>query len=146
MADRIVASLLLLVAVAYTVIAFTAIRAPFQYDPLGPESWPQLIGMVSIACLAYILVRPDVASFQVTRRTGIRILALIGMLFAYGWAFQPLGFIFSTWLFCVALSLMLGAKPVSAVVFGGIAGIAGYFVCTVLLDLNLPAGLLARFL
>lgn len=146
MADRIVAALLLLVAVGYTVIAFTVIRAPFQYDPLGPESWPQLIGIAAILCLLYILVRPDVASFDVTQRTAIRILVLVCMLFAYGWAFQPLGFIFSTWLFCFGLSMMLGSRPVAATVFGGIAGIAGYIVCTVLLDLNLPAGLLARFL
>ena len=39
MADRIFAGLLLLVTLAYGFIAFTIIKAPFQYDPLGPESW-----------------------------------------------------------------------------------------------------------
>ena len=146
MADRIFSAIMLAIALTYTVIAFTAIKAPFQYDPLGPESWPQILGVTASLCLVAIFAKPDVQRFDANRATLIRIFALVALLLAYGWAFQPFGFVFSTWIFCTVLSIMLGAKPVSAVAFGGAAGIIGYLVCTILLDLNLPAGPLAAFL
>lgn len=146
MADRIFAGVLLLVSLIYTWIAFTAIRAPFQYDPLGPESWPRLLGIVAILCTAAIVARPDVESMGVNRTTAMRIVILVGLLMAYAAAFQPLGFILSTWAFCTVLGAILGATPVRALGFGAAAGIVGYFVCTVLLDLNLPAGILQPLL
>lgn len=146
MADRIFAGVLLLVALGYTFIAFTVIRAPFQYDPIGPEGWPRLLGLVAILCTGYLVVRPDIARFDVTRATLGRLAFTVALLFIYAVAFQPLGFMLSTWVFCSALAVMLGAAPVRALVFGAASGILGYVVCTVLLDLNLPAGILKPWL
>lgn len=142
MADRIFAGMLLVIATIYTVMAFTVIKAPFQYDPLGPESWPRLIGIGAIICCALILLRPVNATLNASMTTIGRLVALVAMLSAYAWAYQPLGFVLSTWAFCFALSMMLGAGLKAAVAFGAVAGIVGYAVCTLLLDLNLPAGLL----
>ncbi|MEN3794882.1 tripartite tricarboxylate transporter TctB family protein, partial [Fulvimarina sp. MAC3] len=64
MADRIFAGALFLVALAYTYIAFFILQAPFQYDPLGPESWPQILGVVALLCLAYVFIRPDKDRFD----------------------------------------------------------------------------------
>ena len=73
-------------------------------------------------------------------------LELIALLFGYAWMFEPFGFIIATFLFCLALSLMLGARLLSAVVFGAIVGVGGYFLSTSILDLNLPAGILRPLL
>ena len=146
MADRIFAGVLLLVALGYTFIAFTVIKAPFQYDPVGPEGWPRLLGIVAILCTGFIVLRPDVASLNLNRATLVRLSVLVALLFAYAAAYQPLGFIFSTWIFCSVLAVILGAAPVRAVVFGAASGILGYIICTVLLDLNLPAGILKTWL
>lgn len=146
MADRLFAAFLAAVIAGYTVIAFTAIRAPFQYDPLGPESWPRIIGLAALPCALFILARPDIGSLGVTGRTALRLAALLALLVAYAALFQPLGFIGATALFCIALSLMLGAQPLKAVAFGLVAGIGGYFLCTELLQLNLPAGVLRDLL
>ncbi|CUX83049.1 MAG: TTT-type tricarboxylic acid uptake system permease component TctB [Roseibaca calidilacus] len=146
MADRIFAGLLLLVALGYSVIAFTAIKAPFQYDPVGPEGWPQILGIVAILCTAFIMLRPDIMHFDANAKTLRRIAVLLVLLFAYAAAFQPVGFILATWLFCTTLSIILGARPVRAVGYGAATGIIGYFVCTGLLDLNLPAGILQPWL
>lgn len=143
MADRTFASLVLVIAIAYTIIAFTVIKAPFQYDPLGPESWPRILGVLAAICAIRILMRPDVASMEVTTPTWIRLAGLVAMLLAYAWAFQPIGFVIATFGFCVALSLMLGAKISASLIFGAVTGVFGYIVATVVLDLNLPAGLLA---
>ncbi|MDY8110307.1 tripartite tricarboxylate transporter TctB family protein [Fulvimarina sp. 2208YS6-2-32] len=147
MADRIFAGVLFFVALGYTYIAFFILQAPFQYDPLGPESWPQILGIVALLCLAYILIRPDTEGFDLDLPTGGRLVALFVFLMGYAYLFQPFGFIISTFLFCAALSLMLGAKPLAAVVFSAATGVFGYFICTILLDINLPAGpIVAAFL
>lgn len=142
MADRIFSLFILSIAVGYTIMAFTVIKAPFQYDPLGPEGWPRLVGFVAIPCCLYILARPDVFSLGTNQRTFVRIGLLTVMLFAYAWLFQPAGFIISTFLFCFALSLMLGSSVLKALLFGAVTGVVGYFLCTGPLELNLPAGLL----
>lgn len=146
MADRMFAGVLLIVTLAYAVIAFTAIRAPFQYDPLGPESWPQILSLIAIACLLAILRRPDASEIGVTRRIWFRLAATIVMLVAYAELYEPLGFILSTTLFGTTLSAMLGAGKLRAVLFGVTAGVAGYLLCAVLLDLNLPQGDLVEWL
>ena len=146
MADRMFAGLLLLAAIGYTAIAFTVIRAPFQYDPLGPETWPRLIGVLAVTCSGFIMVRPDVTSLGISKKTALRVASLVILLSAYAALYRPFGFIPSTWLFCTALCLQLGGRLTAAVVFGAIAGVAGYFLCTDLLELNLPAGILSTIL
>lgn len=142
MADRILAGIVLLIAIGYSFIAFTIIKAPFQYDPLGPESWPRILGVLCALCALQILWRPDVNTLGINKSTWLRLAALVVMLLGYAWGFQPAGFVISTFVFCVALSFMLGAKPLPAIAFGAVTGVAGYLVATGLLELNLPAGLL----
>ena len=140
MADRIFNGLLLVVAILYAWIAFTDIRAPFQYDPLGPESWPRILGTLAALCALWIVIRPDIQRLGVAMGTWGRLAALLFMLALYAWAFQPLGFILATFGFCLALSLMLGSRPVPAAAFAAVTGFAGYVVAVNLLDLNLPPG------
>lgn len=142
MADRIFAGLLIALAVSYAVIAFTVIRAPFQYDPLGPETWPRILGTLAAICALYVLVRPDVRTLGVAKGTWARLAILLVLLALYAYAFQPLGFVLSTFGFCLGLSLMLGARPLPALVFAAVTGVLGYIVAVWVLDLNLPAGAL----
>ncbi|MBK5933141.1 putative tricarboxylic transport membrane protein [Rhodovulum imhoffii] len=140
MADRIFAGVLLIVTLAYAAIAFTTISAPFQYDPLGPESWPQILSLVAIACLLVIVWKPDAIELGVAGRTWLRLGATVIMLCAYAELYEPLGFVLATILFGGALSAMLGAGGVRPVIFGVAAGGLGYLLCVTLLDLNLPEG------
>lgn len=146
MADRLFAAALLLVAIGYTYMAAFVIRAPFQYDPLGPETWPQLVGTVAILCTAYLVIRPDVARFEMALPTWARIAILVALLYGYAQLFEPAGFVLSTFGFCTILSLMLGARILPALAFGAVTGLGGYYLATELLALNLPAGVLAPYL
>lgn len=146
MADRIFHTFFLLLAVAYTWIAFTVIKAPFQYDPLGPESWPRFLGLIAIACCLWVIVKPDIARLDLTGSTLARLGILLVLLSVYAYLFQPLGYVLSTWVFCTALGIMLGARPLSSFIFGAIAGIGGYILFALVLDLNLPAGILEPIL
>lgn len=140
MVDRFFAGVLLVVTLAYAVIAFTAISAPFQYDPLGPESWPRILSLVAIACLLVILWKPDVTRMGVARTTWFRLAATVIMLIAYSELYEPLGFTLATALFGTALCTMLGAGIWRALPFGLATGVLGYLLCATLLDLNLPEG------
>ena len=138
MADRIFAGLLLLVTLAYGYIAFTIIKAPFQYDPLGPESWPQILSVVAVLCILGILRKPDVESMHVAGKTWFRLGAMIILLFTYAELYEPLGFIVSTILFGAVVARMLGATWVRSGLFGVAAGVLGWVLCVEILDLNLP--------
>lgn len=140
MADRIFAGFLLVLTLAYGVIAFTSIKAPFQYDPLGPESWPRLLSIIALACILYILWRPDVDNLHVARPTWIRLALMVGLLAVYAELYEPMGFILATILFAAITARMLGAGIVNSLVFGIATGLGGYLLCAVLLELNLPSG------
>lgn len=140
MADRIFGSIALVISLIYGFIAFTIIKAPFQYDPLGPEAWPRILSVVAALCCLYIIARPDGYKFKVLGHTLTRIALVVLLLSAYAVLFERLGFIISTALFCGVLSNMLGATGKQAVLFAIASGILGYGLCVGLLDLNLPAG------
>lgn len=146
MADRIFGCIALAIAVGYGFIAFTIIEAPFQYDPLGPESWPRILAVVAALCCLYIIFFPDGTRFKVLGTTMTRIAILVILLSAYAYLFEPLGFIVSTTLFCLVLSKILGATFWQAGIFGVASGGFGYLVCAVLLDLNLPEGMVLKIL
>lgn len=103
MADRIFGCITLAIVLGYGFIAFTIIEAPFQYDPLGPESWPQILAVFAGLCCIYIILLPDGGGFKVLGTTLVRIAVLIVLLSGYAYLFEPLGFILSTTLFCLVL-------------------------------------------
>ncbi len=140
MADRVFAGVLLLVTLAYSVIAFTAISAPFQYDPLGPESWPRLLSIVAILCILAILWKPDTEALDVSNRAWFRLFATVVLLVAYAELYEPFGFVVATILFGTVMAAMLGAGILRAGIFGVVAGVAGYLLCAQLMGLNLPEG------
>jgi putative tricarboxylic transport membrane protein len=146
MADRIFASIALVVTVVYGYIAFTVIKAPFQYDPLGPETWPQILSIVAGISALIIFLHPTTLSINLNRMVGGRIAVVIVLLSAYTASFESLGFIIATILFCTLFSIVLGAQKIKAVYFGIATGVVGYGLCSGLLDLNLPAGLLSFIL
>lgn len=140
MSDRIFAGVLLVVTLIYGYLALFVISAPFQYDPLGPESWPRLLAAIMVLCLVAILWRPDVDHFDLDRSSLFRLALTLVMLIAYAELYEPLGFVLSTWLFAALFTRMLGGSWVQALTFGAGMGIGGYLLCAGLLDLNLPAG------
>ena len=144
MADRTFAALLLAVSGVYAWLAFTAIRAPFQYDPLGPESWPRILVATLVPCVAWVFVRPDTFGLDTDRGALARLGITLALLGAYAWAFEVAGFVLATFGFSAALARLLGAGTVRALVFGAVSGVAGYLVGAGLLGLNLPAGPLPR--
>ena len=142
MSDRIFAGITLAIIIAYGVIAFTVIKAPFQYDPLGPESWPRILAVAAAICCVVLLIRPDRAQFDSETGTLARIAIVIVMLGVYAAMYEPLGFVVATALYCAAMTRLLGGDWLRASAFGVATGVLGYGICTGLLELNLPTGIL----
>ncbi|TGD60647.1 tripartite tricarboxylate transporter TctB family protein [Tabrizicola sp. WMC-M-20] len=140
MADRLFAGFLLIVTLAYAFIAWTIIKAPFQYDPLGPESWPRMLAAFAVPCILYIMWRPDAAPFNVNGNTWARLGLMLVILLAYAQLFEPLGYVISTTLFGSIVALKLGAPRLGALGFGAGMGVVGYVVCVTLMGMNLPEG------
>jgi len=146
MADRIFGTIVLLVALAYGFVAFTVIKAPFQYDPLGPESWPRILAVCAVLCALYVVFRPDDLKLNVAGQVLSRIGIVVVMLIAYAHFYEPAGFVIATTVFCGVFSKLFGASYKESVLFGIATGVLGYVVCALLLDLNLPKGILEAIL
>lgn len=146
MADRIFGIIFLTISTGYAYFAFAVIKAPFQYDPLGPESWPRILAVCAILCGLYTLIRPDKISFGTNRQTVLRIAVVVVLLVAYAYFFEILGFIVATAVFCAIFSRLFGATYKETVLFGLASGVLGHILCVYVLDLNLPKGLLAPIL
>lgn len=146
MADRILGSIALAITLAYGFFAFMVIKAPFQYDPLGPETWPRILSVVAGLCCLYILVRPDARGFRLPTGAIGRITLVVVCLILYAVLYEPLGFILATVLFCTTLAKLFGATLRNAMLFGVVFGVAGYILCAKLLALNLPGGLILKLL
>ena len=146
MPDRIFGAITLAIFLVYGIIAFTIIKAPFQYDPLGPESWPRILSVLAVLCSLYIMAKPDKISFGVPNQTLVRIAIVAALLAAYAYFFEVAGFIIATAVFCSLFSRLFGANLKEAILFGITTGVCGHLLCVMLLDLNLPEGLLAPLL
>lgn len=145
MIDRVFGVLALLVVLGYGVIAFTLIKAPFQYDPLGPESWPRILSVTAALSILVLLAKPDSFELGIAGKTWLRIAIVLVLLFVYAAVYQSLGFIVATSIFACLMALFLGADGLKAIVFGVVSGVVLYLVCARMLELNLPAGVLAIF-
>ena len=143
MVDRVFAGITFMVVLAYGFIAFTVIKAPFQYDPLGPESWPQILAVAAgLSCL-FILAKPEFIALALDVHTALR-LGIVVLFFAvYAFLFEPLGFVLATVLFCTSMAVILGGGRLHALLFGLATGSLGYVIGSELLGLNLPDGILS---
>lgn len=140
MTERLFLVAVMILSAGYFGVAYFLIEARIQYDPLGPESWPMILGAVAFCAATARLFLPVGARFDLPRAAGTRIAGVLALLVFYAATFEHLGFVLSTWVFCTATTWALGTRPVPALVFGVAIGLGVYGLFTHLLDLTLPAG------
>ncbi|MBL6929731.1 MAG: tripartite tricarboxylate transporter TctB family protein [Rhodospirillales bacterium] len=139
MTDRITGTLLLLLAIAYSV-AGAGFESDFISDPLGPNAFPVMLGSALGLFSLYLLFRPDPEpewpSLKSWKRQGAALAALI----IYGIVLEFIGFIISSVVLVGFLSQMLGGNRRYMIGTGIGASIVLYFLFNNVLGLPLPAG------
>jgi putative tricarboxylic transport membrane protein len=143
MSDRIFGTLMLLLAASYTWTA-RGFDPGFMSDPLGPSTFPYLLGAVLAITGLYLLLRPDGPVNWPDPRHLLQMGLVIVVLLAYAGLLEWLGFLIATTLTVTVLGWRLGATLKTAVLTGICVSLAVYGLFDMLLELPLPAGLLGR--
>ncbi len=139
MSDRILGGACVLLAIFF-IWAATLIPLSFISDPVGPRTFPIIIGVVTGLCGLIIMLRPDPDPHWPAAGRLIEIGAAVIVLVAYAQLLPELGFVLSTAIAAAFLSWRLGAAPASAA-FAGVSISGGiYVVFHLILGLSLARG------
>jgi len=115
--DRIFGLVVALVALAYIASA-TQIQTSFMADPVGPKTFPILIGSVAALCGLIMVLRPDPdPDWPVLRTFGALVFAAL-VLVGYAYALKPLGFLIPTAITAGILSYQIEPRAGRAVLTG----------------------------
>jgi putative tricarboxylic transport membrane protein len=139
MSDRILGGACVLLAVFF-IWAATIIPLSFISDPVGPRTFPIIIGVMVGICGLVILLRPDPDPHWPATGRLIEIAAAVIVMVAYAQLLPELGFVVSTAIAAAFLSWRLGAAPVAAIVAGISISIGIYVVFHLILGLSLARG------
>ncbi|OCW59222.1 tripartite tricarboxylate transporter TctB family protein [Hoeflea olei] len=139
MSDRILGGMGLLLAIFFIWQA-TLIQESFISDPVGPKTFPIIIGvLVAVSSLA-ILFKPDDEpewpDFSRLFEVGLTVAVMI----AYAYALPVAGFVVSTAVTAGYLSWRLGTPPLKAVIAGVAISVGIYVIFHLVLGLSLARG------
>lgn len=115
--DRIFGAVVTLVALAYIASA-TQIQTSFLSDPVGPKTFPMLIGAVAAICGIIVVLRPDEDPEWPQLQTLGALLFSVIVLVCYAYALKPLGFLLPTAVTAAILSYQIRPRPVPAALAG----------------------------
>jgi len=137
--DRIFGGVGLTLAIFYIWQA-TQIELSFISDPVGPRTFPIIIGtMLGLASLI-LLLRPDPDPYWPQLDRLVEIGATTLVLAGYALLLPELGFILATLIAASFLSWRLGSAPVAAVIAGAGISVGIYVVFHLILGLSLARG------
>lgn len=139
MSDRILGGIGLLLA-AFYIWQAQLIQLSFISDPVGPRSFPTIIGaLLGLSSLA-ILIRPDAEPHWPAFGRLAEIAASVAVLTAYAVLLPDLGFLIATTLAAAYLGWRLGTAPLWAFVTGLGTAVGIYVVFNLILGLSLAKG------
>lgn len=138
MSDRIFGLVIIAVALGFIASA-TQIQVSFLSDPIGPKTFPYMIGGVMIIAALSIILKPDAdpswPPLFTLGRLAITILVLVG----YAYALKPLGFLIPTMLAAGFISYQISPRPLPAVLTGLGLAIGLFMIFKFALGLGLVA-------
>lgn len=136
--DRIFGLVVLCVALAFIASAFQ-IQTSFLADPVGPKSFPILVGAVAAICAIVMILRPD----PEPEWPGVSTFVALGLatlvLVVYAYALIPLGFIIPTVIATSVLSYQIRPRLLPAVLTGASLSVGLFALFKYVLGLGLFA-------
>ena len=134
--DRIFGLVMATVALAYIASA-TQIQTSFLSDPVGPKTFPILIGTVCAISAMFMVLKPDAEPEWPVLRTFGALGFAVFVLVAYAYALRPLGFLMPTVVAAGVLSFQISPKVKTAVLSGLGLSIGLFIIFKYALDLGL---------
>jgi len=124
--DRIFGLVMAVIALAYIASAFQ-IQTSFLSDPVGPKTFPVIIGAIGALSAMFLVFRPDPEpQWPAAKTFGALAIAVI-VLVLYAYSLRPLGFLLPTAIAAAVLSYQISPRPKYAATVG-IGLSAGLFV------------------
>jgi len=117
MSDRLFGLVTLMVALAYIASA-TQVQTSFLSDPVGPKTFPIIIGCVAALSALVMMFRPDPSPQWPGVRSLISLCVALIVLVAYAYALKPLGFIIPTAITAAILSYQISSRAGPALISG----------------------------
>ena len=137
--DRVLGAVCLALGAAF-IWGASGIETGFIVDPLGPKTFPIIIGCLLVIASAYVLWRPDPEPEWPVRGRAWEIVGAVVVLIGYALALEPVGFVVATAIAAALLSWRLGSPPVWAAVSGIGISVGIYAVFHLALGLSLAKG------
>ncbi|OUS07392.1 tricarboxylic transporter [Rhodobacterales bacterium 52_120_T64] len=134
--DRIFGLVMAIVALAYIASA-TQIQTSFLSDPVGPKTFPIIVGVVCAISAIFMVLKPDPEPDWPTLRTFGAIIIAVLVLIAYAYALKPLGFLLPTTVAAGVLSFQISPKTKTAILSGLGLSIGLFLIFKYALDLGL---------
>lgn len=139
MSERFFILLLFIVGSVYLYFGLK-IEAPFTYEPLGPRTFPILLGSCLLTLCPLTLFFHKMSVLQIKGSVAKLVLAVLFYLFT----FQLLGFMSATTISAYAIARLVGSSWMQGLLTGLILAIFFYGIFHFLLGVPLPLGSLFR--
>lgn len=139
MSDRIFGGIGLALAVFFIWQA-NLIELSFISDPVGPRTFPIIIGALLGLASLVVLLRPDPAPRWPTAARLFEIAVSVAVMIAYALLLPELGFVIATAFAAAFLTWRLGTTPLWAIVVGVSTSLGIYLVFHLILGLSLARG------
>lgn len=139
MSDRILGGICVALAIFY-VWAATQIRLSFISDPVGPRTFPTIVGILFGLSGLVLMLRPDPDPAWPNAGRLAEIAAAVILLAGYASLLPRFGFVATTAVTAGFLSWRLGARPAAAAFAGLAISVGIYVVFHLVLGLSLARG------
>jgi len=117
MSDRIFGLVAIIVALGF-ILSATTIQTSFLQDPVGPKTFPYLVGGIVVLCALSIAFKPDEEpawpGLVTFAKLGFAVLVLV----AYSYALKPMGFLIPTAVAAGIISWQISPRTMPAILTG----------------------------
>ncbi|MPB71663.1 tripartite tricarboxylate transporter TctB family protein [Campylobacter fetus] len=125
----------------FVIYGAMSFNVAFSYDPLGPKTFPILLGILLSVLSVFIIIGPSKAEFA-NLSINLKIIYLVALIILYQLSFDFLGFLFATFILVSLVSKIFKATNIEAVICGILVSITVYLVFKEVLDIPLPTGVI----
>ena len=139
MGDRLFGGIGLLLA-AFFIWQATQIQVSFISDPVGPKTFPIIIGVLLGLSSLTMILRPDPKPHWPALSGMLEIAIAVAVLVVYAYALPQIGFLIATALAAAFLGWRLGTAPLQAILAGIATSVGIYVVFHLILGLSLAKG------